>query len=157
VKKPAKFRYTFFGLAILACLALWYFLVRVPYTRSKPVESDLAGIYRPDFKRHALFLMGSHFPPANSEIKVEAGGKIELINVFNWLRQGDTNTFESVSTNGSWHLEKYKDRWLVISEYKQQDGNVTIYFDLIGKEPPYSIRIYTWQTGTPFYFVQGKD
>jgi hypothetical protein len=151
VKKLAKFRYALLGLAILACSAAWYFLIRVPYTKNEPKESDLVGIYRPDFKKHALFFMRSNFPPTNSEIKVESGGKIELVSLLHWLIQDDTNTFEeaSISTNGAWHLEKSGDGWMIMSEYGQHNGSMSIYLQLIGEK---NLIVSDFVLGTPALF-----
>jgi hypothetical protein len=159
VKKIAKFRYAVFGLAILACLGFWYFLIRVPYTRNEPKESDLAGVYRPDFKKHFSFLKSGDLPPIDSEIQVDADGKFELVNVLPWLIEGDTDTFEtaSVSTNGVWHLEKSDDGWVITSDFARKDGSVSTSFSLIGEKRPYRNRIVTWGTGEALYFVQSTN
>jgi hypothetical protein len=163
VKKSAKFWCIVFGLAALACLALWYFLIRVPYTRNEPKESDLIGVYRPNPKTQKLIEEEGAAFATNCAIQVEAKNKIELINILPWLTEGDTNMLReaSNSTNGVWYLEKSDNGWVIVSEYEQHDGSISISFELTGEKPPYSIRICTWHTGIPFYtpcyFVQGAN
>ena len=131
----------------------------VSYTKNEPKESDLVGVYKPDLKTQMLISKENGFSTTNNEIKLDADGKIELINLMHWLEDGDTNMAGGrlVSTNGSWHLEKLDKGWGIVSEYKLSDGSMTIYLQLVGGKPPYEIQIYNWQTGVPFYFVQGTN
>lgn len=161
MKKLAKFRYAFLGLAILACLATLYLFMGfgVCYTKNEPKKSDLIGVYKPDLITRMLISKQSDSPATNSEIKLGADGKIELIHMMHWLGDGDTNMAGErlVSTNGTWHLEKLDKGWGIVSEYTQSDGSMTIYLQLVGEKTPYKIQIYNWQTAVPFYFVQGTN
>jgi len=96
----------------------------------------------------------------NGAIRIAADNQIALTNVWRWLGDGDTNNTEILGVNlssGTWHLEKSDPGWYIVSEYKKENGHMTIYLRLVGETPPYEIQIYNWQTGAPYYFEQGTN
>jgi hypothetical protein len=128
----------------------------VSYTKNEPKESNLVGVYKPDLMTRILISKESDFPATNSEIKLDADGKIELINVMGWLTENETNMAGArlVSTNGNWHLQKVGKYWQIVLEPE----NVTDYgLRLVGEKPAYKIQIYNWKTSVPFYFTQDTN
>ena len=116
------------------------------------------GSYRPDLKKHPSYMTGSELPPTNGVIKIEAGGKIQLVNLLDWLTQNDTNTFRKalISTNGTWTLKQSDEGWEIIAEFTANNQDIIAPLQLYFKKPPYAFRIYNWKNNVPFYFIQDK-
>jgi len=161
VKRFAKFWYVLLVLVILVGLAVLHFFqgLGVRYTKNEPKESDLVGVYRPDLLTRFLIKEQSNSPAMNREIKLSADGEIELVNVLEWLNGGKTNIEGRtlLSTNGTWRVEKYKNNWVIISKYGEQNESMTDYFELVGEKPPYKIQVFNWHTSAPYFFVQSRD
>jgi hypothetical protein len=135
----------------------------VRHTRNKPKEPDLIGVYRPNLKTKFLIERDTKSPATNCAIKLCADGRIEFINTETLIigdRDANLHAVKMTSTNIIWKLEQYEGTWDIAWSYKDVSENGLVSGDglrLVGGKPPYSIQIYNWQTGVPFYFVQEKN
>ena len=109
------------------------------FTKTRPKESDLIGTYEPDAKTQKLILREGGYPSANCQIKVNADGKIELIDMPDWWENGFGESHKKlISTGGMWKLENVQNRWGISWE----SDNITHGVNLLGRKPPYQIHIY---------------
>jgi hypothetical protein len=130
---------------IFLCSTILFYLVgcgawqELHFTKNKPKESDLIGTYEPDAKTQKLILKDGGYSSAKCQIKLNADGKIELIDMPDWWENGFGESHKKlISTNGTWKLEKIQGCWGIDWE----NENVTHGVDLIGEKPPYKIHIY---------------
>jgi hypothetical protein len=164
VKKSVQFLYVLLALVILAgLLTVMLFAVlgnKFRYTENRPQESDLIGVYRPNLITRMLIKETGGSTFTNGAINIAIRNKIALDNVWHWLNDGDINNKEISGvdlSNGIWKLEIAGSRWQISAYYQLTNGAMTISLPLAGQKPPYSIVIDDWQTGVPFYFVQGTN
>ncbi|HXR46942.1 MAG TPA: hypothetical protein VN784_05820 [Candidatus Limnocylindrales bacterium] len=141
---------------ILLCLAVLSFIggcgiwQELHFTKNKPQESDLVGIYEPDAKTRNLIIKDGGYPSANCQIKLNADREIELINMPDWWENGFGESHKRlVSTKGIWKLEKVQGRWGIDWETE----NVTHGVNLIGQKPPYKIHIYVGDPDSDCFMI----
>jgi hypothetical protein len=110
------------------------------FTKTKPQESDLIGTYEPDSKTQKLILKDGGYSSAKCQIKLNADGKIEFVNMPDWWENGFGESHKKlISTNGTWHIEKVDKYWQIVWEH---ENTLDLGLHLISQKPPYKIHIY---------------
>jgi hypothetical protein len=110
------------------------------FTKNKPKESDLIGTYEPDAKTQKLILGDGGYSSAKCQIKLNADGKIEFVDMPDWWQNSFGESHKKlISTNGVWHVDKNNDYWQIVWE---QNNILDLSLQLMGQKPPYKIHIY---------------
>lgn len=121
------------------------------FTKNKPKESDLIGIYEPDAKTQKLITKDGGYASSNCQIKVEADGKIEFTNMPDWWHDGFGQSHGKLeSTNGTWFLKKNDSNWQIVWETEK---TVDLGLHLLGEKPPYRIHLYVGDPDSQCFMI----
>jgi hypothetical protein len=135
-------------LFLIAGCGVWH---ELHFTKTKPKESDLIGIYEPDANTKKLILQDGGYSSADCQIKLNADGKIELINMPDWWTNGFGESHRKlISSDGVWKLANSGNGWGINREIGNViDGG----FNLLGEKPPYKIHIYVGDTDSDRFMI----
>ena len=151
MKNLAQTRKVFLCSGILLFIAGCGVWQELHFTKNKPKESDLIGIYLPDVKTQKLITKDGGYAPANCQIKVGADGKIEFTNMPDWWHDGFGKSHRKLeSTNGTWSLEKYDNYWQIVWEHEK---TVDLGLHLLREKPPYRIHIYVGDPDSQCFMI----
>ncbi|MES2308383.1 MAG: hypothetical protein V4507_05940 [Verrucomicrobiota bacterium] len=112
------------------------------FTRSKPQESDLIGLWVPtpntlkDMEKTGGYVISKH------EILLKEDGTFSMINMPDWWRDGFGDSKKGFeSSEGRWELTQTQD-WTKIWDITLHFSGYGTSVKLLGQKPPYRIHIY---------------
>jgi len=126
------------------------------FTRNKPKDSDLFGIYKPDAKTQKLIVKQNDYPTATNQIILCSDGRILFIDMLDWWKDAAGYHKQLASGNGIWEgsLDLDGKCWQIVS-YPENFFHVPLH--LVGQKPPYKIVLYDPDREQFMFFENTKN